>query len=143
MIQTQIGSASGRKTKTGACSGVIARAHSAERASAHRNTRVPRPTQIPATAPSIAHLNVLISSAVCSVYQRVSSARRGDSLSLNTMLRSCINRARRPDGISFDQAYLMEASNRLDHSTTHYGRPFGRISVVVIRNFQLGPPSGL
>ena len=79
MIQTQIGSATGRKMKTGTLTGVSARTQSAERSSAQRNTRVPRPTQTPAMAPSIAHLSVLMSSAVCSVYQRVSSESRGDS----------------------------------------------------------------
>ena len=100
MIQTQSGSATGRKMKTGTRPGVSARAQSAERARAQRNTRVPRPTQTPAMAPSIAHLSVLMSSAVCSVYQRVSSARRGDS-SRKTMPRSRINRARRPENIRY------------------------------------------
>src|SRR5579871_6531153 len=48
-------------------------------ASAHRNARVPNPTLRPATTPRIAHLSVLINSAVCSVYQRLSSASFGGS----------------------------------------------------------------
>ena len=47
MIQTQSGSATGRKMKTGTRPGVSARAQSAERARAQRKTRVPRPTQTP------------------------------------------------------------------------------------------------
>src|SRR5262245_12292381 len=79
MIQTHTGSASGSKTNTGTRPNVVARAASAERARNHRKTRVPRPTHTPAAAPRNAHFNVLIRRAVCSVYQRLSSERRGGS----------------------------------------------------------------
>src|SRR5258708_6216924 len=77
--QTQIGSAIGRRTKGGKRPGVSARAQSADRLRAHKNTRVPRPTHAPAAAPRNAHLTVLISRAACSVYHRLSSERRGGS----------------------------------------------------------------
>src|SRR5262249_15706795 len=79
MIQTHSGRATGRKTNGGTRPGVSACAQSRDRSRDQRKTRVPRPTQTPAAAPSTAHFNVLISSAVCSVYQRLSSARRGES----------------------------------------------------------------
>src|SRR5205085_2751488 len=44
---------------------------------AHKKARVPTPTQTPAIIASSAHFSVLTSSAVCSVYQRVSSASFG------------------------------------------------------------------
>ena len=71
MSQTQSGSAIGKKTNTGTRPSVSARAQSADRLRAHKKMRVPRPTHTPAAAPSRAHLRVLISSAVCSVYQRL------------------------------------------------------------------------
>ena len=121
MIQTQSGSATGRKMKTGTRPGVSARAQSAERARAQRKTRVPRPTQTPAMAPSIAHLSVLMSSAVCSVYQRVSSARRGDS-SRKTMPRSRSSRARRPEDIRLCPAYPKRRSHAPDNTPCSKGR---------------------
>src|SRR4029079_18118833 len=78
MIHTHRGSATG-STTNGGKRPVAMPARSAERARNQRKTRVPRPTQTPALAPSRAHFNVLISSAVCSVYQRLSSARVGTS----------------------------------------------------------------
>src|ERR1700731_2996097 len=62
----------------------------------------PFPTHTPAAAPSNAHLRVLISRAVCSVYQRLSSERRGDS-SRETKPRSRANRSRRPEDILSDK----------------------------------------
>src|SRR5580700_3446017 len=97
-IHTQVGSATGRNTNGGARPFVSARAHSPDRSSAHRKTRVPRPTQTPAAAPSNAHFRVLISRAVCSVYQRLSSERRGDS-SPEAKPRSRVNRSRKPSDI--------------------------------------------
>ena len=99
MSQTQSGSATGRNTNGGTRPSVSARAQPAERSSADRKTRVPRPTQTPAAAPSSAHLRVLISRAVCSVYQRLSSERRGDS-SRKAKPRSRASRSRKRSDIA-------------------------------------------
>src|SRR3954466_6265220 len=111
IIQTQIGRAIGSNTKTGTRPFVSARAQAADRSSAHRNTRVPRPTQTPAAAPSSAHLSVLISSAVCSVYHRLSSARRGDS-SRRVRRWKRANRSRRRGDIALPS---LAEDNRADH----------------------------
>src|SRR5258708_34554372 len=99
MSQTQIGGAIGKNTNAGTRPAVSTRAQSAERLRAHRKTRVPSPTHTPAAAPSNAHLRVLISRAVCSVYQRLSSERRGDS-SREAKPRNRVNRSRRRDHMS-------------------------------------------
>src|SRR5262245_52399139 len=80
MNHTHAGRASGNRTNTGTRPNVTARASSAERTRNHKNTRVPQPTHTPAAAPRNAHFKVPMSRAVCSVYQRLSSARRGGSL---------------------------------------------------------------
>src|SRR5580704_6734805 len=102
IIQTQIGSATGRNANGGTRPFVSARAQTPDRSSAQRKTRVPRPTQTPAAAPSNAHLRVLMSRAVCSVYQRLSSERRGDS-SREAKPRSRANRSRRRGDIRCDK----------------------------------------
>ena len=74
---THAGSASGRSHVGEIPPGVTRFTHVPDAASDHRNARVPKPTQRPAAAPSNAHFSVLMTSAVCSVYQRVSSASLG------------------------------------------------------------------
>jgi hypothetical protein len=46
-----------------------------------RKARVPQPTHTPAIAPKSAHLRVVMNSAACSTYHRLSSARCGGSAS--------------------------------------------------------------
>ncbi len=75
--QTDAGSARGRSAQGPKGPRVSRPAAAPAHASAARNPRVPSPTQTPAPAPSKAHLEVLMSSAVCSAYQRFSSASRG------------------------------------------------------------------
>src|SRR3954447_24600044 len=79
MIQTHAGRATGSHQYGGTRPPVSATAPAAEASSDKRNSRVPKPTHNPAHAPSTAHFSVLMRSAVCSVYQRLSSARRGGS----------------------------------------------------------------
>ena len=78
---THAGSASGRSHVGEIPPGVTRFTHVPDAASAHRNARVPKPTQRPAAAPRNVHFSVLMRSAVCSVYQRVSSASRGGGAS--------------------------------------------------------------
>ena len=76
--QTQAGRARGR-SQYGGRPRVRSETRREEASSDHRKARVASPTHTPATPPSSAHLVVLMRRAVCSVYQRASSARCGGS----------------------------------------------------------------
>jgi len=120
IIQTQIGSATGRNTNGGTRPFASERAQSPDRSSAHRKTRVPRPTHTPAATPSNAHLRVLMSRAVCSVYQRLSSERRGDS-SRKAKPRSRANRSRRRRNIRLISVRRVPCNSKSRHRSYGYG----------------------
>src|ERR1700730_3534099 len=76
----------------------------------------PFPTHTPAAPPSNAHLRVLISRAVCSVYQRLSSERRGDS-SRKAKPGQRASRSRRRDHMSpWDSTGWTMRSRRYDRA---------------------------
>src|SRR5580704_17915697 len=121
MIHAHAGRASGSTTNAGTRPWVSERAISVDRVSDHRKPRVPRPTHTPAPAPSTAHLSVLMTSAVCSVYQRLSSERRGDS-SPGAELRSRLRSCRTPEGICAP-ASLSTNGRRDGDSVSRLGLP--------------------